>query len=132
MRADIPEANAGASVVLSLPVPRGTTAAKCSLPDAAKGQTAEYVDSDKVVLWAIKKFPGQSEQQLRVRLSLPSSSPQVRAEIGPVTMDFEIPMWNPSSMNIRFLRIIERSADFKPQRWVRVITQANSYTCRLG
>ncbi len=132
VRADVPEANAGASVVVTLPVPRGTTTAKCSLPDAAKGQTAEYVDADKVVVWAIKKFPGQSEQQLRVRLSLNNTSAATRAEIGPVTMDFEIPMWNPSSMNIRFLRIIERSEAYKPQRWVRVITQANSYTCRLG
>lgn len=46
-------------------------------------------------------------------------------------MEFEIPMWNPSSMNIRFLRIIERSESYNPQRWVRVICQANSYTCRL-
>lgn len=67
-----------------------------------------------------------------MRLSLQTPSPSSgRAEIGPVSMEFEIPMWNPSSMNIRFLRIIERSESYNPQRWVRVICQANSYTCRL-
>jgi len=132
VRADIPEANAGAAVVVSLPVPRQTTSCKCSLPDNAKGQTTEYLEADKTVVWTIKKFPGQSEQQIRIRLSLPSSTAQTRAEIGPVTMDYEIPMWNPSTMAIRFLRIIERNDAYKPSRWVRVITQANSYTCRLN
>lgn len=116
VRADIPEANAGASVVITLPVPRSTSSVKCVLPDSAKGQSAEYVDAEKCVLWAIKKFPGQSEQQLRVRLSLASHSAATRAEIGPVSAEFEIPMWNPSSMSIRFLRIIERSDAYKPQR----------------
>lgn len=65
LRADIPEANAGAAVQVTLPVPRHTLSCKCSLPDSAQGQTAEYVEADKVVVWTIKKFPGQSEQQLR-------------------------------------------------------------------
>ncbi len=52
------------------------------------------MENDKVVVWSIKKFPGQSEQQIRVRLSLQTPSPTPhRAEIGPVSMDFEIPMW---------------------------------------
>lgn len=65
LRADIPEANAGASVSVTLPVPRHTLSCKCTLPDSAQGQTAEYVDQEKVVVWQIKKFPGQSEQQIR-------------------------------------------------------------------
>jgi hypothetical protein len=36
VRADIPEANAGASVVVTVPVPRATTSCKCTLPDQAK------------------------------------------------------------------------------------------------
>lgn len=59
--------------------------------------------------WNIKKFAGQSEQQIRIRLNLQTPlHANARSEIGPVSMDFEIPMWNPSNMNIRFLRIIER------------------------
>lgn len=132
IRADIPEANAGAMVQVTLPVPRNTLSCKCNLPDTAQGQTADYMEADKVVVWQIKKFAGQSEQQIRVRLSLATGGGHpAKPEIGPVSMEFEIPMWNPSSMCIRFLRIIERSEQYKPQRWVRVITQANSYTCRL-
>ena len=117
------------SQLVTIPVPRATTSCKCSLPDNAKGQTAEYSDQDKAVQWTIKKFPGQTEQQIRLRLSV--AGPQSRSEIGPVSLEFEIPMWNPSTMAIRFLRIIERSDMYKPQRWVRVISQANSYTCRI-
>jgi AP-4 complex subunit mu-1 len=51
------------------------------------------VEGEKAVVWQIKKFPGQSEQQIRIRLSLANTPNQPRAEIGPVTMDFEIPMW---------------------------------------
>lgn len=101
---------------MTVPVPRNTISCKTSLPDTAKGQAAEYIEGEKVVAWAIKKFQGQSEQQIRIRLTLQTPCPNARAEIGPVSMDFEIPMWNPSTMNIRFLRIIERSEQYKPQR----------------
>jgi len=47
-------------------------------------------------------------------------------------MTFEIPMYNVSGLQIKYLRIEEtQKAPTPPQRWVRYITQASAYSCRL-
>jgi len=51
--------------------------------------------------------------------------------MGPIAMNFEVPMFNASGLNIRFLKITERSKSYNPHRWVRYVTRSNSYVCRL-
>ena len=47
----------------------------------------------------------------------------VKKEINSVSLDFEIPMFICSGMNIRFLRVFERGRGTSlPFRWVRYIT----------
>ena len=135
IRSDIPSTSSATIVTVSIPLPQRTTSCKPTLPPSvSRNQTAEYLEAEKKVIWTIKKFQGHTEQQLRIRLSLKetNSSIPVQSQIGPISMDFEIPMWNPSSVSIRFLHIIERSTDYKPHRWVRIITQSSSYTCRIA
>ena len=66
----------------------------------------------------------------RITLSAPASS-TTRREIGPVNMDFEIPQYSCSTVQIRYLRVVERTKSFSPSRWVRYITHSNSYVCRM-
>jgi hypothetical protein len=47
------------------------------------------------------------------------------------SLEFELPMYNCSNMKIRHLRVKERDASYDPYRWVRNITHANSYICRV-
>ena len=48
------------------------------------------------------------------------------------SMTFEIPMYNLSSLQIKYLRIEETTKNSNPpHRWVRYITQSSSYVCRL-
>ena len=47
-------------------------------------------------------------------------------------MTFEIPMYNVSRLNVRYLRISETHASYNPHRWVRYITQSSSYVARIG
>ena len=54
-----------------------------------------------------------------------------RKEIGPVSMSFEIPMYNVSNLQVRYLRISEQHKSYNPYRWVRYVTQASSYVCRV-
>ena len=71
-------------------------------------------------MWIIKKFQGGSEHTLRTRITLstPAGS-TIRKEVGPVSLSFEIPMYNVSNLQVRYLRIAETHKDYKPQRWVR-------------
>jgi AP-4 complex subunit mu-1 len=131
VRADIPEQNYGGNVVIQFPVPKSTSGVACDLSVGVVGQTTEYNAKERKVFWRIKKFVGGTEQQLRAKITL--SQPHqasVRKEIGPISMQFEIPMYNPSNLQVRYLRIMENKS-YNPYRWVRYVTRSSSYVCRL-
>jgi AP-4 complex subunit mu-1 len=96
----------------------------------------EYRPNEKQAVWIIKKFMGGSENLVRMRITLDRHSPSrlnARREIGPVTINFEIPMYNVSNLQVRYLRIPEhaRHSSYKYKRWVRYVTQSESYVCRI-
>ena len=161
VRADIPEKNHGTNVVIRFPVPKTATTvipevgaesgvgsgsglrggsvgggaaqlASATAAAAGLGQTAEYDSKERQVVWTIKKFQGGQEHTLRTRISLgqPSGS-TLRKELGPISATFEIPMYNVSNLQVKYLKIAETSKNFKPHRWVRYVSTSNSYVCRL-
>jgi len=131
VRADIPEQNYGGNVIIQFPVPKATSSVTCDLGVGVIGQSTEYVAKERKLIWKIKKFPGGSEQSLRAKITLTSPhTTSVRKEIGPISMHFEIPMYNPSNLQVRYLRIMENK-NYSPFRWVRYVTRSSSYVCRL-
>ena len=123
IRADIPESNYGSNVIVRFPVPKNSATVTPELGPGAlapatrgvaaavgagaaappqSGQLVEYVQKDREVVWQIKKFQGQAEHVLRVRISLSSpSTSNIRKEVGPISMSFEIPMFNTSNLQVR-------------------------------
>ena len=80
----------------------------------------------------MKKFVGGSEMSLKIKVTLDTIiTLAVKRELGPIAMSFEIPMYNVSKLNVRYLRISETHKSYNPFRWVRYITQSSSYVCRL-
>jgi len=131
IRADIPEHNYGGNVIVQFPVPKTTSNVSTTIGVGAVGQQADYDTKERKVVWKIKKFPGGTEQTLRTRITLSTAhSLSVRKEVGPVSMQFEIPMYNPSGLKVRYLRIQE-NPNYNPYRWVRYVTRSQSYVCRL-
>ena len=132
VRADIPEANHGTNVVIRVPLPRTTVSCAFHFPTEVPGSAAEYNSTEKRAVWTVRKFPGGAEMVLRIKVTVdqPVSSLHKR-EIGPVSMGFEIPMYNVSSLQVRYLRISETHKSYNPYRWVRYITQSSSYVSRL-
>ena len=134
--ADIPEGNHGINIVVRIPVPKCTVIAKTEMTAAqssdAPGSSSEYSPQDKRMIWNIRKFPGQTEMSLRMRITLDTPITAAhRKEIGPISMSFEIPMYNISNLQVRYLRISETDKSYNPHRWVRYITQSSSYVYRL-
>lgn len=133
MRAEMPEGNHAANMVVNIPMPR--TAAGVSfdiIPAACVGCNAEFNVTSRQVIWNIKKFQGGSELTLRVKITLDQPATSViRREVGPIAASFEIPMFNVSNLNVKYLRIAETHKSYNPYRWVRYITQSSSYVCRL-
>jgi AP-4 complex subunit mu-1 len=51
------------------------------------------------------------------------SEVNVHKEMGPVSLAFEIPMYNISQLQVQHLKIVERNKSYNPHRWVRCLTQ---------
>mmetsp|Transcript_11898 Transcript_11898/g.14377 ORF Transcript_11898/g.14377 Transcript_11898/m.14377 type:complete len:445 (-) Transcript_11898:199-1533(-) len=141
VRADIPEAHHGANVVIRMPLPKTSANVVCDMGGGpSSNQSYEYepgstegnVETTPKLRWMIKKFPGNTEFGIRIRVTL--SSPVTaanRKEVGPVSMNFEIPMYNVSSLQVKYLRIADQGGSYNPYRWVRYITQSSNYVCRV-
>lgn len=133
VRADIPPRNYGSGVKIKMPVPKSASGVSLQTgrgSDAA-GQSAEFLPQEHKVVWTIKKFQGGAELNLRARITLKEPiNPTIRREVGPISMEFEIPMLSTSNLQVRSLRTTLSSAP-NPHRWVRYITQSASYACRI-
>ena len=135
VRADIDKKNHGSNVVVKFHVPKSSGTVSLNLDKSKDGemknQTAEYKEKDKEVTWTIKKFQGQSEHTLVTRITLTSASTSTtRKELGPIRLNFEVPMYNASHLQVRYLRI-NADSKYKSFKWVRYVTQAASYVCRV-
>ena len=135
IRAEMPSNHFGANVIVEMPLPASAVAAaSCSLINApgTGHANAEYLPGDGKIVWTMKKFPGGAEQTMRTKVTLNKPcTTQIRQHIGPVNMCFEIPMYNVSSLQVRYLRVAENMVGYTPYRWVRYVTQSSSYVCRM-
>lgn len=134
IRAEIPSNHFGANVTVEIPVPRCTVAATCTIMTApgAGLTSAEFVQKDGKIFWTMKKLPGGSEMTMKAKVLLNQTcTTQIRREVGPINMNFEIPMYNVSTLQVRYLRIAENMPGYTPYRWVRYVTQSSSYVCRV-
>eukprot|EP00617_Octactis_speculum_P002916 CAMPEP_0185795098 /NCGR_PEP_ID=MMETSP1174-20130828/160368_1 /TAXON_ID=35687 /ORGANISM="Dictyocha speculum, Strain CCMP1381" /LENGTH=425 /DNA_ID=CAMNT_0028490371 /DNA_START=34 /DNA_END=1309 /DNA_ORIENTATION=- len=118
VRADMPENHYGANVFLRVPVPSNTASVTAELPPNVVGQQTDYNATEQRFLWLIKKFQGGSEQSIRIKITLKNPcTTQTRSEIGTVSLNFEIPMYNVSNLAVRYLRIAEQGKAYNPYRW---------------
>lgn len=134
IRAEMPSNHFGANVSIEIPLPKCTSVAHCNLISSpGTGYTnAEFVRHEGKILWTMKKLPGGTEQTMKAKVTLNQPcTTQIRREVGPINMNFEIPMYNVSKLQVRYLRIAESMAGYTPYRWVRYVTQSSSYVCRL-
>eukprot|EP00297_Palpitomonas_bilix_P008405 CAMPEP_0113880030 /NCGR_PEP_ID=MMETSP0780_2-20120614/7560_1 /TAXON_ID=652834 /ORGANISM="Palpitomonas bilix" /LENGTH=447 /DNA_ID=CAMNT_0000866663 /DNA_START=181 /DNA_END=1524 /DNA_ORIENTATION=+ /assembly_acc=CAM_ASM_000599 len=134
VRAEIPEQNYGINTVISIPVPKSTASVSCDLGAGTVGESAEFNRKQNVVEWKVKKFQGHTEHVLRAKVVLQRDAQMSRAkrEVGPVSMKFEIPMINASRLQVKFLRFADQGKNYHPHRWVRYITQTDSYVARTN
>jgi len=154
VKADFPAKHACTGLVVKFPVPKGCLGASSTLEaNLAPGtQHAAYNPTERQVVWQFKKVKGGAEHTLGIKVSIQEERiPNVRKELGPVTLGFTIPMYNVSRLMIRYLQIGEGSGskdngkDAKgagggasasgggkgPHRWVRYVTKSSSYVCRV-
>ncbi|GMI91004.1 adaptor protein-4 mu-adaptin [Hibiscus trionum] len=132
VRAEFPSNITANTVVVQMPLPKYTTRASFELEPGAVGQRTDFKEANKKLEWGLKKIVGGSEHTLRAKLTFSQEShANITKEAGPVSMTFTIPMYNVSRLQVKYLQIAKKSSSYNPYRWVRYVTQANSYVARI-
>ena len=105
-----------------------------------------YLPDRDCVVWNIKQFHGGREYLMRAHFGLPSISASDTAAAGdkkggkgswenswksPIAVKFEIPYFTVSGIQVRYLKIIERSG-YQALPWVRYITANGDYQLRMA
>jgi len=97
--------------------------------------SVKYSPERDCILWTIKQFQGGKEYLMRAHFGLPSISAhdveETKAAKPPIEVKFEIPYFTVSGIQVRYLKIIEKSG-YAALPWVRYITQNGDYHIRTN
>ncbi|KAI2663618.1 AP-1 complex subunit mu-2 [Labeo rohita] len=115
------------NVSILVPVPSDADSPKFK---TTMGQ-AKWVPEKSAVEWNIKSFPGGKEFVMRAHFGLPSVESDELEGKRPITVKFEIPYFTVSGIQVRYLKIIEKSG-YQALPWVRYITQSGDYQLRTN
>lgn len=124
------------NVEISIPVPPDVDSPSFK---SSVGNVTYLPDKDCVV-WTIKQYHGGREYLMRAHFGLPSiSREEADGKSGgmdtswkkPIGVKFEIPYFTVSGIQVRYLKIIERSG-YQALPWVRYITANGDYQLRMA
>lgn len=95
--------------------------------------TVTYVPDQDCIIWGIKQFYGGREYLMRAHFGLPSIKATGATEKwkAPIKVAFEIPYFTVSGIQVRYLKIIEKSG-YQALPWVRYITKNGNYDLRMS
>eukprot|EP01117_Protostelium_nocturnum_P020220 TRINITY_DN89_c0_g2_i1.p1 TRINITY_DN89_c0_g2~~TRINITY_DN89_c0_g2_i1.p1 ORF type:complete len:429 (-),score=117.37 TRINITY_DN89_c0_g2_i1:108-1394(-) len=115
------------NVQIIIPVPKDVDSPKFK----ATIGTVKYAPEKDAIVWTIKQFQGGKEQHMKAQFGLPSITDEDPATKPPINVKFEIPYFTVSGIQVRYLKIIEKSG-YQALPWVRYITQSGSYEIRTN
>ncbi|CAD5221033.1 unnamed protein product [Bursaphelenchus okinawaensis] len=93
--------------------------------------SVKYVPDKRAFVWTIRSFPGGREYFMRAHFSLPSIESTEEEIRLPIRVKFEIPYFTTSGLQVRYLKIIEKSG-YQALPWVRYVTQNGDYQIRMA
>lgn len=126
IHADFGDDRKATSVVIKFPVPTATATAHI---DVSRGR-ARYEPGERAIVWRISSMPGRSEATMSADVDLVPSTREKQWVRPPISMDFQIPMVAVSGVQVRFLKVYEKSA-YQTSRWVRYLSKAGEYQQRI-
>ena len=80
-------------------------------------------------MWKIRRFLGGQEVSLFADVECAASLDNKLSQRDPISMDFQVPMFTSSGLQVRFLKVQEKSG-YKPVKWIRYVTKAGTYQHR--
>ncbi|KAL7127713.1 hypothetical protein ABFS83_14G269700 [Erythranthe nasuta] len=132
IRAEFPSIITANTVLVQMPLPACTTRVNFDLEGGIVEQNADFNESQGRLEWSLEKIVGGSEHSLRAKLKFSQElDGNISKEAGPVSMSFSIPNYNPSRLEVKSVWIAKKTGISNPYRWVRYVTQANSYVAHV-
>uniref|UniRef100_A0A1I8IXS2 FYVE-type domain-containing protein n=1 Tax=Macrostomum lignano TaxID=282301 RepID=A0A1I8IXS2_9PLAT len=113
------------NVDIIVPVPQDVDSPKFK----TTAGSCRYEPETNSVVWSIKSFPGGKEHIMRAHFGLPSVETDELEARPPVSVRFEIPYFTVSGIQVRYLKVFEKSG-YQALPWVRYITQNGDYQLR--
>lgn len=90
-----------------------------------------YVPEKSAFVWKIKQLGGGRDYLMRAQFGLPSVKGEEIDKRAPITVQFEIPYFTVSGIQVRYLKIQEKSG-YQALPWVRYITTAGDVQLRTN
>jgi len=92
--------------------------------------TADYEPGGDCIIWKMKNISGRKEFYARIQYSLPSISSNSALAKPNIVVNFDIPYYSLSGIQVRYLKITE-TAGYKALPWVRYQALAGDYFYRI-
>jgi len=124
--ADFPNDKKATNVIIKIPVPVTTSSARISV---GRGR-AKYEPGERALVWRIASFPGNTESNLVAAVDLLPATREKLWVKPPINIDFQIPMLSSSGVQVRFLKVYEKS-NYTTNKWVRYLSKSGEYQMRL-
>jgi len=112
--ADFADTTNANKVFLRVPLPVATVSCSAELDSSATGTSYEFDQKHKEFVWSMGRIKGGSEMAIRIKLNLDDHAGNYKREVGPISMEFEIPMFICSSVQIKFMRASENEKTAQP------------------
>ena len=110
-------------------VPMPPTAATAR-SNATRGR-ATYKPAERALVWKIPNMQGMQAAELRAEVDLLPAMREKPWVKPPISVDFNIPMYSSSGVQVRFLKVYEKSS-YETTKWVRYLSKAGEVQYRIS
>lgn len=131
-RAQFKRRSTANNVEIIIPVPDDADSPKSK----ANAGNVKWYPEKSAIIWRLKQFGGGREFTMRAELGLPSvrdNDDSFNKTKRPIQVNFTIPYFTTSGIQVRYLKIIEPKLQYQSYPWVRYITKSGKdYTIRMA
>ena len=127
LTADFPEEYKAKYATVKIPMPPTAAAARSH---ASRGK-ATYKPGERALVWKISHLQGMQAAQLHAEVELLPAIREKPWVKPPISVDFHIPMYSSSGVQVRFLKVYEKSS-YETTKWVRYLSKAGEYQYRIS
>lgn len=129
VKAQIKKKSTANNVEVVIPLPEDADTPKF-VPEYG---TVKWIPEKSCLVWKLKTFPGGKQYHMKAELGLPAVTDDENLVLKkPIKVNFSIPYFTTSGIQVRYLRINEPKLQYQSYPWVRYITQSGEdYTVRM-